>query len=390
MVIAGLINMPQYKFNQEQWKYTKISNFDKFDFNHKQSSFYNKEIINQNCIIKIKNRKFNISNINESNIFVSDLKYASKNKFLYFDLFFNKIIQNQDNPFIELNKKNHANGLFLYIKDNTILSKPIIIKTNSNKINDDIMESERLFLGIGKNVSATIFIEEEILNKCNLNTVTELFIDKNSKINLIHLSDKPNVTQIHNFASLINNASSLHYIPIDVSGKLIKKNFYCNLNQPQSSCYFESLNILNENNYIDNFIKINHCKKNTFSSTNHKNILKDKATGIFNAKAIISKNSMNSEANQSNKNLMLSDKATIYSNPQLEIYNNDVRCSHGSTTGEIDKDALFYMQSRGIKPSDCKKIILKGFADEITNKIKNTYIKNIITKKINNWFSDNN
>ena len=150
------------------------------------------------------------------------------------------------------------------------------------------------------------------------------------------------------------------------------------------------MNILSGNNYIDNFINIKHCKKNTFSSTNYKNILKDNATGVFYAKAIISKNSINSEANQSNKNLMLSDKATIHSNPQLEIYNDEVKCSHGATTGEIDKDALFYMQSRGIKPSDCKKIILEGFSVEITTKIKNTDIKNIITKKINNWFENGN
>ena len=390
MAIAGLIKMQRHNLNNEQWKYTKIGNFSKFNFNGKKSSTYNKKSINQKCQIKINNRNFHISNIKKSNLIISDLKSALENNFQNFDNFFNKIIQNHDNPFINLNEKNYTNGLFIHIKDNSTFSNPIIIKTNSNTINNNVMESDRFFIGIGKNVSATIYIEEEIFKRCNLNTVTELFVDKNSNINLIHFSDKPKVTQIHNFASLVNNNSSLNYIPIDISGRLIKKNFYCKLNQPNSSCYLESLNILNKNNYIDNFIKIKHSKKNTFSFTNHKNILKDRATGVFYAKAIIEKNSVNSEANQSNKNLMLSDKATIHSNPQLEIYNNDVKCSHGSTTGEIDKDILFYMQSRGIKPLDCKKIILKGFINEITNKIKNKNIKNIISKKINNWFSDVN
>ena len=388
MVIAGLINMKN-KVNQELWKYTKINCFKKFNFDCNKKLVFNKTIDDNTKIIKINNRTFTISNINNTKITLTDLNYSSKKKLPFYDLFFNKIIQNNNNPFININKDNYINGLYLNVKDNTSLSNPIIIKSNAIKTNKDVMESERFFLGIGKNVSGTIFIDEEILSECNLNTVFELFIDENSNIDLIHFSDKPKTTQIFNFSSLINKNSNLNYIPIDLSGKLIKKNLDCTLKQ-NSSCHFESLDMLNKNNYIDNFISINHYQKNTYSSTNQKNILKNQATDIFYAKATILKDSVNSSAHQNNNNLMLSHKAKMYSNPQLEIYNNDVKCSHGSTTGDLDNDALFYMQSRGIKPSECKKLILNGFANQITDKIKNDNIKKSINKKIKFWLDSDN
>ena len=176
--------------------------------------------------------------------------------------------------------------------------------------------------------------------------------------------------------------------PIDISGKLIKKNYFISLNEENSSIDYNSLNLLNNNNHIDNFVNVEHLNKHTYSSTNHKNILSGFSKSVFYNKAIINDNASNSEANQKNKNLMLSNKGVVHSNPQLEIYNNDVKCSHGSTTGEIDDEILFYMQSRGLKKTECKKIILYGFANEIINKIKNEKIENIIQKNINEWLNN--
>ena len=131
-----------------------------------------------------------------------------------------------------------------------------------------------------------------------------------------------------------------------------------------------------------------HKNNHTFSSTNHKNILSEKSNGIFYTKAIIQNKSFNSQANQKNNNLMLSDTSVVHSTPQLEIYNYDVKCSHGSTTGEIDDETLFYMQRRGIKKQDCKKIILHGFANQILNHINKSTIKNEIEQKVNLWLNN--
>ena len=145
------------------------------------------------------------------------------------------------------------------------------------------------------------------------------------------------------------------------------------------------MNFLNDKNHIDNFIQINHATNHTYSSTNLKNILSGKSKSIFYAKAIIEQNSFNSETKQKNNNLILDDRSEAHSNPQLEIHNNDVQCTHESTTGQIDTDVLFYMQSRGINLKDCKKLILEGFATEIIDKLNDNSIKNKIMENVKKW-----
>ena len=141
-----------------------------------------------------------------------------------------------------------------------------------------------------------------------------------------------------------------------------------------------------------NWKKTHHNNKHTISNLNYHIISKDSAKSILFAKAIIKKNSSGCEAYQNNKNIILSKNALIHSNPQLEIYNDDVKCSHGSTTGQIDDEAVHYMRSRGINESDAKKLILHSF---LTNIIKKVSIENLrsdlnneIEKYLNNvnWF----
>ena len=105
---------------------------------------------------------------------------------------------------------------------------------------------------------------------------------------------------------------------------------------------------------------------------------------------IIQKNSSKTVAYQKNDNLMLSEKSTIYSNPQLEIYNDNVQCSHSSTTGQIDDDAIFYMKTRGLNEKESKKLLLNGFFNDSLKKIKLLYPENYFTKKINSYLKDVN
>ena len=240
----------------------------------------------------------------------------------------------------------------------------------------------RIFFSIGKNVEAKILINDNINSICYLNTLVEMFVEESSNIKIVHLSQKSKTTQIYNFVCSINQNSSLNINPIDITGKFIKKNYFISLNGENSNINFNSLNLVSDNNHIDNYINIDHLNHHTYSSTKHKNILQGSSKSIFYAKSIINKNSYLCEAVQKNNNLLLSDKAVVHSNPQLEIYNNDVKCSHGSTTGEIDEEILFYMQSRGLNKNECKKIILHGFANEITNLINDKMIEKKANQKI--------
>ena len=366
-------------YNPEQWKYSNFKFFEKLEiYESSKVNLQNKNITH----IEINHSDISIPKDIEKNIsinFLSDLKKNEISKKI------KQVSENESNPFLEMNLKNKSNGIFIHIKENVKLIKPLEIKYKINNDMTNIISNNRLFISIGENTSAEIIISEEYSNTGNLNSLVEVFIDKNSNLDIIFLSKKNNINQIYNFSSTIADNSTLNLFPIDIQGKLIKKNYFIFLNGKNSSINYNSLNLMDNSNHIDNYIKIEHLNNFTNSNTCHKNILKDKSKGIFYTKAKINEGAVNSEVNQKNNNLMLSNQANVHSNPQLEIYNNDVKCTHGSTTGQVDDEIIFYMQSRGLEKDECKKLILQGFSDEVLNKIKNDTIRKNIQKKINNW-----
>ncbi len=381
-----LKNFKCNNIDNEQWKYTNIKKFGNFSFSNLNTK--NKITYNSKYDIIIKYNDFFCSKKLNKNISVSYLSNAIKNNDHHINKKFKEMAEIKKNPFIDINKKNNKDGILINIQDNCTIKKPVKIKFETNENITKKFINSKIFILIGKNVEVTIITDEYFDKCCYINSFIELFINENSNVDLIQCSQKKNTTQIFNFLCTIKKDATLNLLPIDINVKLIKKNYYVSLSGTNSSCNYNSLNLLNKFNHIDNYISINHKNNHTFSSTNHKNILSEKSTGIFYAKAIIQNKSYNSQANQNNNNLMLSDSAVVHSNPQLEIYNNDVKCSHGSTTGEIDEEALFYMQSRGIKKQECKKIILHGFAHQVINHISKYEIKNEIEQKINVWLKN--
>ena len=129
---------------------------------------------------------------------------------------------------------------------------------------------------------------------------------------------------------------------------------------------------------------------NCTSSQNFKSVLNNKSSGVFNGRTIVREDSQKTNSKQSNKNLLLSDKATMNSNPQLEIYADDVKCAHGSTTGALDNEALFYMQSRGIDRESATSILVRGFVIELMEEIENKGLRNYLFNKFDNWLMKNN
>ena len=248
----------------------------------------------------------------------------------------------------------------------------------------------RFLFTFGKNVNATIIIKDIDLSSAFLNIVYEVFVGENSKINFIIDSEKPNTTQIFNLGSEIKANSDLNIYTVNTSGKLLKNNYFINLNDINSSFNYNSINLLNNNDYVDNYIEIIHNNKHTISNTNQKNILSGKSNSVFYSKAIINQNGAKSEVIQKNNNILLSENANVHSNPQLEIYNDDVKCSHGSTTGQLDDEAIFYIRSRGISLKDAHKLLLNGFLNEFTSSILDSSFKENISKKINDWLSNVN
>ena len=152
----------------------------------------------------------------------------------------------------------------------------------------------------------------------------------------------------------------------------------------------KGLSLSSKNEQLGSHILTNHYSPNCSSSQNFKNILYGNSSGIFNGKTVVHQNAQKTDSKQSNKNLILSNNALMNSNPQLEIYADDVKCSHGSTTGALDEDAIFYLRSRGLSLINAQKLLLEGFAVELFDVIKDNTVKTFIINKFEKWLTENN
>ena len=354
--------------NKEQWKYTNFNYLANFNFKKKN----------------ISKNPFTIKN--SDSIGMLSLSDLIKEKNELYLKFFNKIIP-QENKFILYNTVYFHYGYYFDIKKNSNDARIFIdnkIETNSK----NNFTNDRMIFNFNKHSKTTIFLNEKNIEKIKNNSVYELYLDDNSTVDFIIHSNQPNATKILNLSANINKNATLNFYTINISGELIKNNYYISLNKKNSTCNFNGVGLLNKKNHIDNYVEINHNKKYTISNLNYNNILNDYSKGIFYAKTIINKKCSQSEASQSNKNMLLSKSASIQSNPQLIINNDDVQCTHGSTTGEIDSDALFYMQSRGIKLEQAKKMLLNSFLSNLIDKIKDQKALKIINKQINSWIKN--
>ena len=352
----------------EQWKYTNVNQFDKFDFN-KIAVFSDLKISNS-LLEHLKLDDALEKNINNCQNIV------------------NEVIPNDKNKFILYNTAHFKAGDYFYLRSGSIVDKPIYIKNIIDKNESNSFYNKRFFFHFDKNSSATIVLDESDNFKALSNIVYEFYLEENSNIEFIINSNKPQTTQILNLGAKINKNACLKIFPIDISGKLIKNNYFINLDKSNSEFHYNSLNLLNDSNYIDNYIEINHNSKNTLSQINQKNILQNKSRGVFYSKSTIKENSSNSQAHQHNNNLILSQNSMVHSNPQLMIYNDDVECSHGSTTGKIDDDALFYLRSRGINLDNAKQILLNAILNDIIDNIKNEKISLNIKEQTNLWINN--
>ena len=356
--------------DKEQWKYTNFNYLANFNFNKKN----------------ISNNPFTIKKSNSIEVLSLNDLIKEKNE-LYLK-FFNKIIP-QENKFILYNTVYFHNGYYFDIKKNS--DSGYVFIDNKISINSKIdFTNDRMVFNFNKHSKSTIFLNEQNRKNIKNNSVYELYLDNDSSVNFIIHSNQPNATKILNLSANINKNATLNFYTINISGELVKNNYYINLNKKNSLCNFNGIGLLNKKNHIDNYVEINHNKKHTTSNLSYNNILNDYSKGIFYAKTVINEQCSKSEASQSNKNMLLSKSSSIQSNPQLIINNDDVQCSHGSTTGEIDSDALFYMQSRGIKLEQAKKMLINSFLSNLINKIKDQKALKIINNQINSWIKNVN
>ncbi|HIA37447.1 MAG TPA: Fe-S cluster assembly protein SufD [Flavobacteriales bacterium] len=293
-----------------------------------------------------------------------------------------------------LNTVHISDGLFIYIPDNTILEDPIYIH-NKYQSGELRLFHPRSLIIMGKNSSATI-IEDHENNTIPsdgsffANSITEVFVDENARLDQYILQDDSSEDGNHVSSSFItqNQASVYTRCTFTLNGSFVRNNVEVNMEGEGCESNLYGYSHLINQNQTDNHTHINHKVPNCLSNELYIGLLDDKSSGIFNGKVLVHRDAQKTNAFQSNKNILLSDNATMNSKPELEIYADDVKCSHGATTGQVNKEALFYLRSRGIPKAKAIPMLLFGFAYDVIEKVKNSKFKEeinaLVLKRLEN------
>lgn len=280
--------------------------------------------------------------------------------------------KSETDSLIALNAAFCNKGLFLQIDKSNIIPMPIhIINVNSNNTVSAV--NNRSFIYAQQCAEATIV--ESFVNlgtaKVFSNFVSEKLVEENAKLNCITFQNEgslsysvnTNQVRVHKYANYTNNTFTL-------SGELVRNNHNVELASEVCEAHINGLFITNGTQLVDNHTLIDHQMPNCESNEFYKGIVKDKSTGVFNGKIFVRKDAQKTNAYQSSKNILLSDDATINTKPQLEIYADDVKCSHGTSTGKVDEESLFYLKARGIGEETARKLLLQAFAQELIDKVE--------------------
>ena len=297
-----------------------------------------------------------------------------------------------NSPFDLLNTAFTDSGMCIVLEKNTLVKSPIRILFISNG-DRSIMVNPRVNVDIGESSSLT-FIEQHVGDATSFFQNESVFITLGDNAQLNHVRIQSNSEFTQNISNLNVNQvadSQYEFFQLVDGSKLGRSDICVQLDGENAQCNINSLTLSKNNQHIDNNIIVNHNSAQTHSSQFVKSILFDTSTGVFNGRTVVHENAQKITAQQTNKNILLSKKAKMNANPQLEIYADDVKCSHGSTTGQIDEDALFYLQSRGINKQDAMELMVVGFANEVLDKIPHPEIKKAVytefTVKLNRLMS---
>ena len=293
-------------------------------------------------------------------------------------------------PFSLLNSTFLKSGITINIDKNMVLDKPIRVIYNSTGNESEIIYP-RVILNVNNSASCT-FIEHHInnINNSFQNGVTQISMDENSNLNHIKIQkNSPNMIDISSLMVNQKKESNYNFFQYCDGSDLGRNNIHIIMSGNGSNCNLSGISLTKNIQQIDNNIIVEHKGKHTTSSQVFKSILDEKSSGVFNGKVIIQEGAVKTDAAQSNKNLILSKNAGMNSNPQMEIYNDDVKCAHGSSTGELDQETLFYMRSRGLDLIGAKSLLIRGFIADLIDNISHEKIKNYLYEEFDNWLNEN-
>jgi Fe-S cluster assembly protein SufD len=300
------------------------------------------------------------------------------------DTYFNQLA-NKNNSLSDLNTAFSNEGAYIQIPKNTVVPKPVQIVNFSTGTEKELLIQPRNLVIVGENAHVQIVERHQSLteNKTLTNSVTEIFVKTRGIVDVYKMqNDRASASLIDStfVSQKRDSVASVH--TFSFGGNLTRNNleFY----QEGTHCvsHLNGISILNQRQHVDNHTLVKHKAPNCESHEMYKGIYDDRATGVFNGKVIVEQAAQKINAFQQNNNIIVGDKASVNTKPQLEIFADDVKCSHGCTIGQLDESALFYMQQRGIPKKEAKALLMYAFSNDALKDVNIPELKAQLNKII--------
>ncbi|MES2520357.1 MAG: Fe-S cluster assembly protein SufD [Bacteroidota bacterium] len=384
----------------EEWKYSNVKNLvnQAFEFNA-VTDFSAKDLEEmpipnlEGNILYFINGIYNaaLSSIVSpaSELQIMTFAEAAKNQPALIEQYFNKYSDYQDNAFTALNTAFAQNGIFVHVPDNTVVEQPIIIRFINDARTLNVAAQPRNLIVVGKHSEVQIAEAFRSLgeNASFTNTVTEFVIAEEANVHYYKVQNESEKSYHVGTTSVLQAGKSVFTAnTVTANGGFVRNNLNIKIDGEYAEANMFGLYIPNGKQHVDNHTVVDHAKPNSNSNELYKGILKGKSTGVFNGKIFVREDAQKTNAFQSCKNVLLSEDASMNTKPQLEIWADDVKCSHGTTTGQLNDDALFYMQARGISKDTARALLTLAFAQDVIDKFEivaiKEYLQELITEKI--------
>jgi Fe-S cluster assembly protein SufD len=393
----GQFDFPTTK--NEDWKYTNVSAIHNFDFTASSNVKVTKEELKKHLIpgldanlVVLVNGHYSreLSNIKEkaSGVIIDSFQNVLKSSLELVLKYFGKYAE-IDNGFVALNTAFANDGVVIFVPHDTVVEKPVFILNLTGSTDSYVLSQPRNLVIAEKNSKLSIVdLFHSISDKETLtNVVNEVIVGEGAHVEMYKIQDENhkafhfNRTQSHQSAN-----STFTIYNVTLGGQLVRNDSNVVLDAENCTGNLYGLYLTEGTQHVDNHTLIDHAKPHCQSNELYKGVLNDKSRGVFNGKVFVRKDAQKTNAYQSNKAILLTDEATIDTKPQLEIYADDVKCSHGAAIGQLDYEAVFYLRSRGISEEMAKTVLIRAFADDIFDLIPSEplheYLNNLVHAKL--------
>jgi len=321
-------------------------------------------------------------------VFAGSMQLFSEKYPEIFDAHYDKIADYSDNGVVAYNTMFAQDGFVIYVPEKVVVEKPLQL-INILRGGVDLNVNRRILIIAGEHAQVKLLICDHAVDDVHfvVTQVTEVYAEASAQVDVYELEENSEkVTRLNNVFSRQKENSHVVTSGITLHNGYTRNNYHFRLEGEYAEAHVGGLAICDKSQHIDNFAFLDHAVPHCTSNELFKNVLQDKATGVFCGKILVEKDAQKTLAYQTNRNLCASEEAQMFSKPQLEIYADDVKCSHGLTTGQLDEDALFYMRARGIDQEEARLLLMVAFTRDVVDLIRIDTLQDRLTSLIDKRF----